>query len=219
MDTTNHTETHWLESVARRADLMGSELSLPSTLPLEEAWQRIVTSCGTSDEELAQLVADRFSLDVADFNTASPAAVKLVPASLAEKFRVFPLRLDYRQLILATSEPGNVEADQAVAFASGRSVVMAVAPPRKLNEVIVDHYSTEGAVESLLDTIKQDDDDVEVLVNEPREGTGVGVGIGVGGPVTKLTNLILRDAVLAGASDIHIQPAATSGVVRFAWTA
>lgn len=207
-------ETHWLENVARQADLTGSELSLPSTLPVEEAWQRIVASCGIVDEELARVVADRFSLDVADFDTASPAAVKLVPASVAEKFRVFPLRLDYRQLILATSEPGNVEADQAAAFASGRSVVMAVAPPKKLNQAIGDHYSTEGAVEMLLDTIDQQDDGaVEVLIDEPREG--VGMEVGVGGPVTKLTNLILRDAVLAGASDIHIQPAATSGVVRF----
>lgn len=149
----NSPEIHWLENVARQADLTGSELSLQATLPVEEAWQRIVASCGVSDEELAQVVADRFSLDLADFKTASPAAVKLVPARVAERFRVFPLRLDYRQPILATSEPGNVEADQAAAFASGRAVVMAVAPPKKLNEVIGDHYSTEGAVEALLNMI------------------------------------------------------------------
>ena len=34
-------------------------------------------------------------------------------------------------------------------------------------------------------------------------------------PVIKLSNLIFRDAVRQGASDIHIQPAAAGGVVRF----
>src|SRR5204863_1835305 len=34
-------------------------------------------------------------------------------------------------------------------------------------------------------------------------------------PVVKLANLILRDAVLQGASDIHIEPGPKGGVVRF----
>ncbi len=34
-------------------------------------------------------------------------------------------------------------------------------------------------------------------------------------PVVKLTNLILRDAVVQGASDIHVEPGAKGGVVRY----
>ena len=98
---------HWLENLALQADLTAAELSIPAPLPIEEAWRRVTVSCGISDKELTRIVGERFRLEVADFGTASPAALKLVPASLAERFRVFPLRLDDRHLVLATSEPAN----------------------------------------------------------------------------------------------------------------
>ena len=214
MVTPQPERTHWLENLALQADPTADRISIPHNAPVEEAWRRVVASCAISDDELAKVVADRFRLDVADFDSATPAAVKLVPASVAEKFCVFPLRLDYRQLILATSEPGNVEAEQAAAFASGRSVVMAVASPKNLNRAIGEHYASDLAVDTLLDTIgASDDDDIEVLIDEPAEGLGVGVDLGADaeGPIVKLTNLIFRDAVLQGASDIHVQPAAASG--------
>ena len=53
------------------------------------------------------------------------------------------------------------------------------------------------------------------VVRDLYSTTTVWVAAAAPAPVIKLTNLILRDATKNGASDIHIEPGAHGGTVRF----
>ena len=151
---------------------------------------------------------------MADLGAAAPTAAKLLPPSVVRGYDVFPLREDDRCLYVATADPTNLDADQAVGFASGRSPVFEVAAPGPLRDAIADRYTPDQPLTSMLELVN---DDVDSLV-EVVDTTGpadVTAGEVERGPLIKLSNLILRDALSQAASDIHIQPGAAGGVVRF----
>ena len=183
-------------------------------MPVVDVWAYLVQACGVSDDELARRVAVHFGLRVADFDTAQPRAVRLVPDELAIRYCVFPLREDDRQLLVATSDPTDTHVEQAIGFASGRIPVFEVAPPAAIEAAIESNYSANRVLEGLLSSVSTDAVD-EVSLLEEAEPEMVAAEEVETGPVVKLTSLILGDAARGGASDMHLEPGRHGGTVRF----
>lgn len=207
---------HWLMTVARTAGLngVGADALDPAT-PVTEAWQRVVEWCGVSESDLARSVAQHFHCDVADLTVASAAALKLVPDVVARRHHVFPVRETDREIVVATSNPTDLDAEQALGFTSGRKPVFEIATPKAIAEAIESRYSPEGVVEGLLRNVEAEEVDRVALVGDLDETETVTSQDVAAAPVVKLTNLILREAVLQGASDVHIEPGRSGGTVRF----
>jgi type II secretory ATPase GspE/PulE/Tfp pilus assembly ATPase PilB-like protein/ActR/RegA family two-component response regulator len=208
---------HWMTRVARNHHIPASELpDLPGTASVAEAWARTREACGLTGADLAIWVAEAFRTKVADLSTAEPTALQLVPASVARRFGVFPLRDLDRSLEVATADPVDAVAEQEIAFASGRPPVLLIAPPEEISAAIDAAYSPEQATAALLARIESDHLDMaEVGFDIEQEIESVSGEEVASGPVVRLTNLVLAEAVKRGASDIHIQPAPRGGVVRF----
>lgn len=206
---------HWLTGVATRAGLPNAEeLTIAGDAEIDDAWEQVTTVCNVDPDALARHVADVYHVAVAQLDNAEPSALRLVPASVAQQFGVFPLREDYKHLVIATSNPNDFEVEQAIGFASGRTPVMEVASPRAVEDAIEAGYSPDRAVEQLLKNVAPDSDDTVRLVEDIEADDLPDSDLG-SGPVVSLTNLILSDAVEQQASDIHMQPGAGGGVVRF----
>ena len=75
-------------------------------------------------------------------------------------------------------------------------------------------HNGELAMDQLLNSIDEELLDAVRTVEEYSPET-IAVAEIDSAPVVKLTNLMLRDAVVQGASDIHIEPGAKAGTVRF----
>ena len=208
---------HWLVNVARRAALPGAAaLDTRAATPTLEAWGQVARACAIQPAELAARVAESFRLKVADLERAESRALKLLPEKVARRHLVFPLREDDRNIYVATADPADLEAEQAVGFASGRRTVFEVAPPAAIREAIDSRYSPNRAVESLLTGVgEQIADAVRVVEDDHGGSEAISAQEVDAAPVVKLTNLILQDAVVGGASDIHLEPASKGGVVRF----
>lgn len=208
-------DRQWLVDVAVSSELSeAAALILPSGLPLSDAWARVAEASGVSEGELAAHVAGEYGLAVADLAKAQETAQKLVPASLARRYKVFPLRQDDNRLVLATSDPTDLDMEQDLAFVSGRSPVLEVCPPAALQSIINSNYSTDRILTDLMSAVDHAaGEDVRVLHEDSPET--VDNSEIEGGPVVRLADLILRDAVRQGASDIHIEPMATAARVRF----
>ncbi|HEY5219627.1 MAG TPA: ATPase, T2SS/T4P/T4SS family, partial [Gemmatimonadaceae bacterium] len=150
---------------------------------------------------------------MASLSEAEPGALKLVPESLARRYGVIPVRETDRQIFIATSNPLDVEAEQALGFASSRTPVFLVAAPLAILEAIDQLYSPDRVVEALLGTVDGDIADavqlVEDIAPELLQSSDVSTK-----PVVMLTNLILQEAVRERASDIHIEPGRSGGAVR-----
>lgn len=207
--------THWLVGVARRAGLPNAaSLSLPAGLAPAEAWERVMSTCGVSAEELTRHVALVTRHEVADLGTAEPRVMKLLTQTVARQYLVFPLREDYRRLVVAVHNPTDLRVEQAVAFASGRTPVLEIASPRDIEQMIDNGYSSDWGVEHLLDSVEGGDPG-EIQVIDGPEIVEISEEDLAKGPVVRLTDLILKEAIEGGASDIHIQPSDTGGAVRY----
>lgn len=206
---------HWLVDVARSAGLAGAEgLDIKPGTATPDAWAAVRRVSGISGEELARHVATHFQLGLADLQTAQPQALKLVPEKVARRHMVFPLRENDRELAVATSDPNDLDAEQALQFASGRAAVFEIAPPKTIQEAIAASYAPESVVESLLARVDTQVAESVRLV-EDVAAEAVAVRDVEAAPVITLTNLILQDAISRGSSDIHIEPGRAGGTVRF----
>lgn len=206
---------HWMLAVAERAGLRcaGEDVIEPG-IPVVDAWARMEERCGVSEDDLARYIATHFRLAVADLDSGAPQALKLVPERVARRYHVFPIREDDRQLVVATSDPTNIEIEQALGFASGRTPQFEVAGPSAIAEAIGRKYSSARAVESLLGILEKAAGSGLSVVEE-AEAEALSVHEIEAGPVVKLTNLILQEAIEQGASDVHVEPGRSGGAVRF----
>ncbi|HEU4988731.1 MAG: Flp pilus assembly complex ATPase component TadA [Gemmatimonadota bacterium] len=206
---------HWLEGAVARAGLAGaSSLSIPSDVSNAEGWDIASRTLGLAPQELAARVAPQFGLRVAEFERTDPRALALLPERLARRYHVFPLREDDRNIYVATADPTDIEVEHAIGFASGRRPVFELAPPNLIEDALLSGYSADRMVENLLTTVDSQIADAVRVVDE-LEPEAVDLSEVETGPVVKLTNLILRDAVMHGVSDVHIEPGPKGGTVRF----
>ena len=207
---------HWLVRIAERAGYSDkSRPSLPIGISAAEAWTEVAKAYGISDPQLAELVAEYFRLEVADINRADPNAALLIPETMARKHHVFPLSEDDRQLVVATCDPTNVEAERALGFSTGRTPQFQVAPPRVIQDALDQRFSPEKAVDALLGGLADDVGEDAVKLVEEMGPESISEDDVTSTPVVKLTNLIIRDAISQGASDIHIEPGRKLGAVRY----
>ncbi len=208
---------HWIARAVRRAGLVeevppGSVAAGASSV---EAWESIRDAIHADDATMESAVSTFFRTRTADLANAQPTAVQLLPPSVARKYLVFPLADQNRSLLVATCDPSDLEAEREIGFASGRRPEFVVASPASLREAIDLAYEPDRAVEDVLGKLgDMDRVSLEVLEEAEEEIDADELDLD-SGPAVKLANLILHEAISQGASDIHIQPTVTGGVVRF----
>lgn len=133
--------THWLSTLAQRAGLGdASGAGLNGTTPIFEAWQTVANSLGISQADVAREVAGALQLPVADLASADPAALTFLPEGPASTYGVLPLRATDRELIVATSNPLDFDAEREIAFLSSRRTVFEIAPPDALSPASENAY-------------------------------------------------------------------------------
>ena len=179
-----------------------------------DAWKTVARALDISSDRLAERVAEHFHLGTARLEAAEPRALALLPESLARRHVVFPLRESDHQLVVATWNPTDLGAEQAIGFAAGRSPLFEVAPPQSIQAAIDMHYAPDRMVEHLLDRVDAESG-AEISVIDEQGPETVAARDLESAPVVQLTGMILTDAVRSGASDIHLEPGRGGGVVRF----
>jgi type IV pilus assembly protein PilB len=194
---------HWLHEVLRAASTpVPEDLIMPAGLPLSEAWSTVSDQCAVQPDDLAKLVAAHYRLRIADTSDTDPAVTQRIPEKIARRYHIFPLRERDEHLVVATADPTNHDAEQALRFTSRRAPIFEIAPPATITGLINARYS-QGAVEELL---SQDADKFDIAVVEETGPEAVADADAEAAPIIKLTNVILRDAVRDGVSDIHFEP-------------
>ena len=133
--------------------------------------------------------------------------LKLIPAELANKHTVLPLKRDGRQLTVAIADPTNLGVIDDLKFITRYDIFPVLAGEFSMRTAIDKHYeANEVQMQSLLQDIEGDDDEVEVLAEEAELNDVTMLAAQVDeAPVVKLINAILIDAVNKKASDIHFE--------------
>ncbi|MBI3031101.1 MAG: type IV-A pilus assembly ATPase PilB [Candidatus Rokubacteria bacterium] len=141
-----------------------------------------------------------------------PEVVKLVPAQIAKKYEVLPVKRTGNALTLAMADPTNVFALDDVAFMTNLQVLPVVASQGAIRQTIERLYEPQAsAFSEVITAMEGEAPDVEVVEGgEDVAPSKVDIfelkDASEEAPVVKLVNLILTDAIRRGASDIHLEP-------------
>ena len=156
--------------------------------------------------EITKLLARQYRMPAVDLSRfeVDPKLVKLIPADLASKHVVLPLKREGRTLTIAMADPTDHGLLEDLKFITRYDLFPVIAGEYTLRALIERHYeSSDQQLQSILKDMEGLDDDVEVLKEEEEDSAAANVD---DAPVVKLINGLLTDAVKRGASDIHIEP-------------
>jgi type IV pilus assembly protein PilB len=155
----------------------------------------LVQSGILSSTQLAHALAERNTLDFIDLNVfqIDKGAANLLSAAEAKRYRAIPVAfLPDGSLLVATSDPSNVLGLDDIAMATGYPVRRAIATPEGIDAVMSQLSLLSDSVQEITREGDEEGDDSQELRASASEG-----------PVVKLVNSIIADAIARGASDIH----------------
>jgi type IV pilus assembly protein PilB len=160
------------------------------------------------ETDLTRMLARQHKMPAVDLTKfqVDPRIAKLIPAELAIKHSVLPLKRDGRTLTVAMSDPASMSVLDDIKFITRLDIFPVIAGEFTLRNCITKFYeSGEAQMESLLSDIADEDEDVEILEAEAEEAANAGAALVDEAPVVKLINAIMTDALKKGASDIHFE--------------
>src|SRR5882762_9634955 len=178
-------------------------------------WEMLVAQKVSSDEQILQKLSARFRLKIADVAHLDLKAGGGVPEQLARRYRVLPLRLTDSFLELATSNPFDLDAEKALAFATAREIRMLLLAPSKIVEKLDEMYRPEKALDKLLEGMEGGSDLVQLADQAAPEELNISEEEASQRPVVRLVDLIISEGILSCASDIHIEPEEGGVAVRY----
>ncbi|MEO7083647.1 MAG: ATPase, T2SS/T4P/T4SS family [Gemmatimonadaceae bacterium] len=151
----------------------------------------------------------RFKLPIADLSTATASAVALVPERWARRFHIVPLTATADELVIATSDPLDIDCERTLGFATGRHVRLALADADEISARIDEVYRGEGPSREMGAIV-----DVQHLDNRVEAAPPTSADDGAGSSVSTLVDELIAGGIAARASDIHIEPEEQGIAVR-----
>jgi type IV pilus assembly protein PilB len=134
----------------------------------------------------------------ADFTRVDPNAVALLAERWARRYGVLPIRLERGTLVVATSDPDDLDAERTVGFATGHRVRWVQAPADELARQINRWYPDAAARREPLTPPVE----VEHLGFVSDESTSIVADVGTS--VIRLVDQLLAEGIQAGASRVQI---------------
>ncbi|MBF8305192.1 MAG: pilB1 [Acidobacteria bacterium] len=172
-----------------------------------------------SDEEVTNFLSRQYgvpSINLAYFEVDSDV-VKLVPEDTARRYEIVPLSRVGSSLTIAMVDPTNVFAMDDIKFMTGFNVEPVVASESSIREAIDRFYAkAQGdALTKVMEEFAEGDEVLELEATQEELAEGELERAAGEAPVVKLVNIILRESVNRGASDIHLEPYEKDYRVRF----
>lgn len=134
---------------------------------------------------------------------------KLISENLAKRYGAIPVKKDSRRLWVAMSDPLNLFAIDDIKIATGLEIIPSISSRKQINDAIENYYGKQVAEKAVEDFKKQYHIDT---LNELEEEVINEIDYA---PVVRLVNSLIRQALIARASDIHIEPFENIIRVRF----
>jgi type IV pilus assembly protein PilB len=172
---------------------------------------RVLVDLGFVDERsLAVQLATQLGLDTVDLSeTLIPAeTVRTLPQAMCERHGMCLVDLEDGRAVVAMSDPTNVVALDDARFTLRSEVIPVVALESQIVEQLRRAWSLtaggDAAIAAMAGEVVEDDSPLDLATRAVEDS-----------PTVKLVDQILRDAVSARASDIHIETQQDKLRVRF----
>jgi type IV pilus assembly protein PilB len=166
--------------------------------------EALVSMKVTTEEKVTRALCIQNQLKFVNLETPKskiPAdIIGSIPADLALEFRVVPVARKDGLLLVAVDDPERVASLDQLRFRAGVETSAVLTTPEGLRRSLEEYYGVAPPARS----------------REEVEGTGTEGAIdGEEGPVVRLVEAIIADALRQRASDIHVEPFGTRVRVRY----
>ena len=169
--------------------------------PANSAWEAL-EAAGIDSDEILRVVCDVAGAKPADVSRLGPDDAEMLPVALSHRYGVVAVRLDGRNLEVATSNPLGTNLERDLAFASAKNVKVSIASPTAIRNARARIYRQAPTGSSRLSWVVQQ----TPLMPAAAPTRGVAVDT---------LDRIVTDAIDQRASDIHLEPQDGELLVRF----
>jgi type IV pilus assembly protein PilB len=143
-------------------------------------------------------------------NKVAPDILAKITESMAQLYRVIPVKFDGHSLTVATCDPQNLTTQDELRTFLGYDIQMAVCTEREIKQAIEKHYSSDlESFERIVSDLAKDEELFAAASKMMKDGTfdlDGAEALADSAPVRKLLNLVLLLAIKDHASDIHLEP-------------
>ncbi len=180
---------------------------------------QILVDMGVADEVIiAKTLARQLKIPYGRLEKVKIAkeVIGLVPADLAENHLVIPVKKRENSLLVAMTNPLDLNALDDLRFFTQSRIDVAVAPEGDILDAIERHYPKKDLKKSL-DLGPSIEGEIEIIQVKDADEKEVQELLALTElpPIVRFTNSVLSDAIKLNASDIHIEPQKTSIIIRY----
>lgn len=177
--------------------------------------QGIVRESQVIDTVSRQLKIKKYAYDK---YPADVAIEHLIPAKIAQKYQLAPLKKKGRLLTIAMTDPMDIVALDAIEALTNTEVEPVICTEGELTQLISSIYGTDSSLSGAMESMEMQYSadaitDAEVTTEDVEVSSLQDMAEQV--PVVRLVNSIISHAVRQGTSDIHISPEKDYVQVRF----
>ncbi|HMG04079.1 MAG TPA: ATPase, T2SS/T4P/T4SS family [Chthoniobacterales bacterium] len=174
----------------------------------------LVKEGAVSEADVSRSLAAQAQMDWVDLSSTviPPQVIDQIRAEDARRFRVIPVGFGETGLIVAVSDPLDLDTIDGLGFLLQREIELVCASPEKIRQALIKYYGTaDEASEVLLEQIGHEVDPGLELMN----GGDISATDEADAPIIRMVSMLLIEAHRLGASDVHLEPLDKKFRVRF----
>jgi type IV pilus assembly protein PilB len=173
---------------------------------------RVLIDLGMIKEpDLVAALAEQIGLEFIDLgeHTVDPMAAVRIPEQIARRYRALPIGYEDDKLIVAMADPANLFALDDIRTITGMEVRPVVATAADIEAAIRKFSRLDDAVEAMASEAA-DQATADSLASLENAAAAV-----EDGPIVKMVNMLITQAMGDRASDIHIEPTEREVRIRY----
>ena len=167
-----------------------------------------------SDAEVSRSLAAQAHMDWIDLSAKviSADVINQIRAEDARRFKVIPVGYGETGLIVAVSDPLDIDTIDSLSFLLQREIELVCASPDKIRQALVKYYGTADEASDIL--VQQIGHDVDFGLEITEDGSPDSADE-ADAPIIRMVSMLLIEAHRLGASDVHLEPLDKKFRVRF----
>jgi type IV pilus assembly protein PilB len=167
-----------------------------------------------SESDVSRSLATQAHMDWLDISSMliPPEVTQQIRAEDARRFKVIPIAFGETGLVVAVSDPLDIDTIDSLSFLLQREIELVCSSPEKIREALIKYYGTADQAADVLQARLGEDIDLGLEIAEGAEAEAFDEA---DAPIIRMVSMLLIEAHRARASDIHLEPLDKKFRVRF----
>ena len=182
-------------------------------------WKTAVALGYISESEVLKTISEKFNLPLLDADGIPESSFDInlinIPIGFLSENKIYPVSIEGEKLTAVVNDPSSIPLLEGMFIGDDITVLASLATEEAIHQAIEKKFGTGASVmESLVSRIDSLEESEKGDAKD-EEAADELADLASGAPVIKLVNLVIANAIVASASDIHIEPFEKEVYVRY----